>query len=377
PHPHPAHPFCDWRGGIGIPAMQAHSCQGSHFCRDRKKFETAVSTKTNRREAQMTSRISFSEVKQATKGQWQNILPLCGINSSYLTSKHGPCPVCNGKDRFRFDNKDGNGTFFCNNCGAGDGFKLLGLHLNKSIKETFEIVATHLGDQNFNNKQPVYVSPKISTMQAKEKLQKTWDSAIPISPGDPAHQYLTQTRRILLDRIPKSLRFHRKLSYYEGSAYINSFPAMLAVVADLSNKPITIHRTYLTDDGKKAPVSNPKKLMSSVENSINGAGIRLYKPTTILGISEGIETALACHVATKYPVWSAISANGMANLEIPDSVIDIIIFADNDKKGAGQTHAKKLEDRMLTAGKRVKLLIPPEEGSDWLDFLIKQGELNG
>ncbi|MDV3452327.1 primase-helicase zinc-binding domain-containing protein [Klebsiella pneumoniae] len=35
------------------------------------------------------------------------------------------CPVCGGADRFRFDDKEGRGTWFCNQCGAGDGLKLV------------------------------------------------------------------------------------------------------------------------------------------------------------------------------------------------------------------------------------------------------------
>ena len=39
--------------------------------------------------------------------------------------RHCPCPVCGGKDRFRFDNKDGRGTYICNQCCSGDGLELI------------------------------------------------------------------------------------------------------------------------------------------------------------------------------------------------------------------------------------------------------------
>src|SRR3546814_2638776 len=42
--------------------------------------------------------------------RWPSILPQFGISPSYLTGKQTPCPTCGGKDRFRFDNKDGRGT---------------------------------------------------------------------------------------------------------------------------------------------------------------------------------------------------------------------------------------------------------------------------
>ena len=66
----------------------------------------------------------MTQAQGIAQGRWQGILAELGL-SDYLSGKHGPCPICGGKDRFRWDNKGGNGTYFCNQCGAGDGFKLL------------------------------------------------------------------------------------------------------------------------------------------------------------------------------------------------------------------------------------------------------------
>src|SRR3546814_11614498 len=57
--------------------------------------------------------------------RWPSILPQFVISPSYLTGKQTPCPTCGGKDRFRFDNKDGRGTYYCNKCGPGDGVQLV------------------------------------------------------------------------------------------------------------------------------------------------------------------------------------------------------------------------------------------------------------
>jgi len=45
--------------------------------------------------------------------------------------------LCGGKDRWRFDDRDGLGTYFCSNCGAGDGFTLL----SKKTKMPFADIA--------------------------------------------------------------------------------------------------------------------------------------------------------------------------------------------------------------------------------------------
>ena len=67
---------------------------------------------------------TYKSVLGEAQGHWTKILISNGIDEKFLKNKHGPCPVCGGKDRFRFDNKDGRGTFFCNHCGPGDGVGL-------------------------------------------------------------------------------------------------------------------------------------------------------------------------------------------------------------------------------------------------------------
>ena len=61
----------------------------------------------------------------AARGKWAGILEALGVDPKYLRNVHGACPICGGKDRFRFDDKDGDGTFYCSGCGAGSGFTLL------------------------------------------------------------------------------------------------------------------------------------------------------------------------------------------------------------------------------------------------------------
>jgi putative DNA primase/helicase len=65
-----------------------------------------------------------STIERAT-GRWREILPQLGIESRFLTIKHGPCPLCGGKDRFRFDDRDGSGSYYCSQCGPGLGLLLV------------------------------------------------------------------------------------------------------------------------------------------------------------------------------------------------------------------------------------------------------------
>ena len=44
------------------------------------------------------------------RGRWREILPRFGIAGRFLQNRHGPCPLCGGKDRYRFDDRDGSGS---------------------------------------------------------------------------------------------------------------------------------------------------------------------------------------------------------------------------------------------------------------------------
>ena len=65
------------------------------------------------------------ELRHAARYQWRHILPALGIPAEKLTNKHQPCPVCGDRDRYRFDDKDGYGSYICTHCGNGDGFHLV------------------------------------------------------------------------------------------------------------------------------------------------------------------------------------------------------------------------------------------------------------
>jgi putative DNA primase/helicase len=50
--------------------------------------------------------IGMNTIERA-RHRWREILPRLGIETRFLVNKHGPCPLCRGKDRFRFDDRDG------------------------------------------------------------------------------------------------------------------------------------------------------------------------------------------------------------------------------------------------------------------------------
>jgi 5S rRNA maturation endonuclease (ribonuclease M5) len=70
--------------------------------------------------------------------------------------QHGPCPTCGGTDRFRFDDQDGNGTWFCNQCRpqAGDGFALVQKVRGCDFPHALQLVVDALGYSPSNGETP-------------------------------------------------------------------------------------------------------------------------------------------------------------------------------------------------------------------------------
>ena len=308
------------------------------------------------------------------EGKWPEILASLGIDSCYLKNKHGPCPICGGKDRFRFDDK-GKGLFFCNQCGSGDGIKLLQLYYGWDFKYALQDIQDAIGEPHINRpirSHNMLSTKDLCTSDRSKMILKLWEESHPIIPSDPAGQYLV-SRGIMLDPCPEAIRIHPQLPYYDDGQLIGYYPAMMAKVSNLSGEIVTIHRTYLTSSGQKAPVSSPKKLMSAIRPGASiGSAIRLLDPINgQLAIAEGIESALSFHILSELPAWATLSALGMKSIQLPDSVTEVIIAVDLDASHTGQKAALNLSARLMEEGRRVKRIFPESIGDDFNDILLE------
>ncbi|GAB1424265.1 primase-helicase zinc-binding domain-containing protein [Thauera terpenica] len=298
-------------------------------------------------------------VRDLARGRWRGILPQFGLTERHLSGKHGPCPLCGGKDRFRFDDKEGRGTYYCSACGPGDGVqlaeKLSGLAFSDLARKIEALVGV------------VPLGVIKSERSVEDKLAavlRVWGEARKLGDGDESILYL-RGRGLALPDLPMSIRTHPGLRYVDEDGVVHgTFPVMLAAVVNLARRIVSVHRTYLSG-GKKAPVPTPKKLMSG---AIDGAAIRLSPVSRCLGIAEGIETALAASGRFDIPVWSCISTSGIESFVPPAGVEEVIVFADNDANFAGQAAAYRAAHRLALRGYSVKVVVPPEPG-DWLDVL--------
>ncbi len=321
----------------------------------------------------------IEDVKRRAHGRWTEILGSLGVGEQILKKRNLPCPLCGGTDRFQYTDKFGEGNYHCRACGAGGGFKLLqavtGLDFNTALKEVERVVGT-------SRPAPHVASPEPSAERMKALAKRLWEEATPVTPGDEVDRYLSG-RRLALAHYPKVLRLHPALGYYEKdptsgkSRKVAEYAAMLACIQGADGHAVTLHRTYLKD-GRKANVSEAKKVLSS---GINGASVRLFEPEHELAIAEGIETAMAVHLATGKPVWAGLNAGNLEKLWLPDSVQSICIYADNDAHADfdGQMFAFALARRLKKQGhqsgpRQVRVLLPKTPGTDWADVWLAKAE---
>ncbi len=303
------------------------------------------------------------DVRTVAAGRWRSILSTLGMDDKALSGKHCACPMCGGKDRFRFDDKDGRGTYFCSGCGAGDGVKLVMGITGQTFKDTARQIERLAGVV-----QPTASKPERTNDDKIAALRRVWSESKPIQRSDEAALYLAG-RGLKLYDLPENIRVHPALRYQDGET-VGTYAAMLATVTAPDGRAASLHRTYL-QESRKAPVTAPKKLMQGLP--IAGAAIRLTAVSQILGIAEGIETALAASELFEVPVWSCISTAGIESFEPPAGVREVIVFADHDENFAGQAAAYRAAHRLKLRGFEVEVCIPQEPG-DWLDFHSKNFE---
>lgn len=209
-----------------------------------------------------------------------------------------------------------------------------------------------------------------------------WSTCNRLAAGDLVHRYLAG-RGIDLSALPGGpptcIRLHPHLAYFDGGIVTGYYPAMVSAIVNPAGSCIGLHRTYLHQAGQrvtKASVPSAKK-MTRLSAPMAGVCIPLAQigADGVVGIAEGIETALACTLSTGVPTLAAISAGGMAKWQwaVDDqgepTVNNLFIFADNDASGTGQKAAAELAGRAQAAGIRVQTLTPTATGTDWADVL--------
>ncbi len=302
-----------------------------------------------------SARAKLPELREQACGRWRAILPLLGVPLGHLDGKQHACPICGGKDRWRFDNLDGIGTSFCNQCGARDGAALAMDVTGLGFVDMAARVRELLPDA------PVAAGklPRDED-RCRENMRKVWGMSVPIT-GTMAEAYL-RSRGVWTDQMAQidALRFVPKLrATKHETGYL---PALIARVTDVDGNSVNVHRTFL-EDGRRAY----RAMMSGPVP--DGAAVRLGAPGATIGIAEGVETALRASLRFGVPCWSSISAGGMEKWTPPPGITSVEIYGDADRSFTGQASAyilaRKLTNRREPISCNVHL--PAVLGTDWAD----------
>lgn len=293
------------------------------------------------------------------RGRWPSILNHFGIPVECLNPrKHFKCPKDgSGEDRFRFSDKNGSGSYFCA-CSTGNkgGMSLLMCCKDWTYAQAASEVEKIVGI--------VMPTPIQEQPDPRPRLRALHDACE--KPSECVIRYL-ESRGLK----PSSATRQAKVRYWEDGEPQGLFDGMVHKVTGPDGKPLTFHVTYL-DEGKKAAVSSPRKLMPAI-GPLAGAAIRLGREAEEMGIAEGIETALSAAQLYALPVWSAINTTLLEKFDPPSICKRLWIFGDSDRSFAGQKSAYALAERLAKNGLEVHVLIPSETG-DWNDVLMGNGQ---
>lgn len=287
------------------------------------------------------------KTSEAIKGKEDLVLSKYGL---YLTNnRHIDCGICGSKKSLRINIYKDNVSYICK-CGSGSLIK----YLQESTGADFRTIAKEIDDIVGNTHEREGKKPVNGIAGDVVKKYKSLSGLR----GTMGQEYL-QGRGIF--KLPS------------GGVKYNSdedgLQSLYAIASDENCKPVYLHRTLL-NGSNKADVEVGKKMLTLNESG-GSVSIKLFPVQSTLGIAEGIETALSAVQIYKCAAWATLNTSLMKRFKAPMGVDHLMIFADNDRNGAGHAAAFECAHRNVMSNndvKRVTVRWPAEVG-DFNDVL--------
>lgn len=188
---------------------------------------------------------------------------------------------------------------------------------------------------------------------------RTWDASTSLA-TTPAEIYLGNR---LLTAPWHDLRYNARTPLGGGRAVVFR-PAMIAAVRE-RRRIVAIHRTFLdpATATRAGDLAEPRMMLGRP-----GRGaVQLMPAGRVLGLAEGIETALAAMRLHRIPVWAILGTERAGHILLPDRLERLVLLFDRDAAGW------KANQRARLAYHRPGLEIvspwPPLPNNDWADVL--------
>tara|TARA_R110000868_G_scaffold207746_2_gene456738 strand:- start:341 stop:1270 length:930 start_codon:yes stop_codon:yes gene_type:complete len=303
----------------------------------------------------------MTEIAEIARGKWRLLLPALGVPKEAMTLKHSSCPFCGGKDRYRWCDYQGSGSWICNQCGKGDGFDLV----VRLTGVSFGTLSIKIRDMLGAGRGP-HVELRNEADDFRAKIKSIWAETVHPKRFSPVGLYLT--RRVPGLTSSNGLREHPALF---NPTTASRGPAMIAMVYGVDGQPVNLHCTFLTNDGHKVAAEPAKRVMRGPLP--DGCAVRLGPVGEVgqtMGIAEGIESALSASVLNDgMVVWSALNGQLLAKWAPPSMVQLVHIYADHDASFTGHAKAYALANRLVVQFKIKTMVHMPNEPGDWNDAL--------
>lgn len=300
------------------------------------------------------------------KGKWPGVLLELGVKKEFLDGYHGPCPFCGGEDRFRFDNWEGNGTYYCNQCGSGDGWKFAQLYFGLPFKTLADRI-----DKFINNIKVTKLKTNKDPEKIRARLKEIQADLVPWELVEPVELYLHKRGLFHANgKPPATIKAHHALEYFDKGKLVGEFPAMVAYIINSAGAPVSMHITYLDSEGNQLKMFQSRKVLPYLIDKPMVPHIKLYPYADLMGVAEGVETAIAATNRFGVNTVSCLNAVNMEKYEPPQVCKELVIFGDNDYSFTGQKAAYLLANKLEVLSARelkVTVEIPTEAGTDWAD----------
>lgn len=300
-----------------------------------------------------------SDVVAAAAGHWPDVLAGLGIETP-CRGKHGPCPACGGKDRFRLDDKGGRGTFICGQCGAGDGLDLVCRVTSKNPKEAAELVAPLVG-LSAGGLDPVERERIHQQQQARAEQERKQEeqqrqkaarrAAAIISDCEQGNTHYVERKGF-----GSHLNAVNRTLIREGG---ENYPAGSLVIPLTNEAGELVNVQLIGHDGSKRYLAGGQK--AGAFHRIDGG--------ELVAVVEGYATGLSVHLAIGATVYCAMDAGNLlavaqiARRQHPKA--RLLLCGDNDEGTKGNPGKAKAEHAAATVGGLVAL---PSVAGDWNDY---------
>lgn len=196
----------------------------------------------------------------------------------------------------------------------------------------------------------------------RERARDIWDSSV-TTDSSPAQTYLAARG---LSAHASALRFNPRTPLGIGRS-VTSRPALIAAVHQ-AGRLVAIQRIFLDlQTGWKAhDLADPCRLLG---RPLGGAVV-LSPASDVLGLAEGVETALSAALLLRIPVWAALGSERLYQIQVPATVRRLLILPDNDR--SGRLGARKALAGFSQDGRTVEVRLPWGGVNDWNDVLRRR-----